>query len=54
MRCARAPSLQTLRRLKRTFLRSAAAAAAGAANPRETARRLFVEHVQRDADLGAW
>ena len=54
LRCARAPSLQTLRRLKRTFLRSAAAAAAGAANPRETARRLFVEHVQRDADLGAW
>ena len=51
---ARAPSLQVLRRLKRSFLRSAAAAAAGAASPRDAARRLFVEHVQRDADLGAW
>jgi hypothetical protein len=54
LRCARAPSLQTLRRLKRSFLRSAATAAAGAASPRDAARRLFVEHVQRDADLGAW
>ena len=54
LRCARAPSLQVLRRLKRSFLRSAAAAAAGAASPRDAARRLFVEHVQRDADLGAW
>jgi protein KTI12 len=54
LRCARAPSLQVLRRLKRSFLRSAAAAAAGAASPRDAARRLFVEHVQRDADLCAW
>ena len=54
LRCARAPSLQVLRRLKRSFLRSAAAAAAGAASPRDAARRLFVEHVQRDAALCAW
>ena len=54
LRCARAPNLQVLRRLKRSFLRSAAAAAAGAAAPRDAARRLFIEHVHRDANIGAW
>lgn len=56
LRSRSTPSLQILRKLKRTFLKTAGAAVGSgdAASVRAAARRLFVEHVQRDANLNNW
>jgi protein KTI12 len=55
LRCPKAPSLQVLRRLKRAFIKIACSAVAGnPAGARVAARRLFVEHVQRDLTFEAF
>ena len=52
LRCRRQPSLQDLRRLKRSFLKIVANGLARTNTTRHAVKKLFVEYVQRNAELG--
>jgi protein KTI12 len=52
LRCRRQPSLQDLRRLKRSFLKIVANCLARTNTTRHAVKKLFIEYVQRNTELG--